>query len=139
VEDDETVEETTVTREVPSSATGLRLFLSLALIVFGLLLAAIGAFSLFGVSSLSVRVPLVLIGLAFVAGFALVAMGAQRVLPGPKGVPGADLPQPETVRTTVRKRGFPKRGTMPPKQGTMPSETTAVQPPERDPRSGGRS
>lgn len=112
MDDDETVEERTVTREVPESATGVRLRLSLALIVLGITLIGLGV--LLTTLPAGARIALVVGGLLLVGGFACVAVGARRIGFAAKGAQaGADLPQGETVRTTIRKRGFPKHGAEP--------------------------
>jgi hypothetical protein len=130
VDREDSVEEKVVTRRV-AKPKGVRLWFSLAMVVLGAGLVAIGAF---GVSTAGVRVVLIVAGVALIFGFGWVVVGGSRVQiegspdGGIKG--GVDMPQDTTVRTTIRKRGFPRRGRMPPKHGTMPRKEGD---PPRDP------
>jgi hypothetical protein len=126
-----------VTRRV-AKPKGIRLWLPLAMVLLGVVLMALG---ILAVSVLEIRLVLIVGGLALIFGFGYVAVGGSRV--NVEGSPdggvqaGVELPQETTVRTIIRKRGFPRRGTMPPKHGTMPSkEGDSPQKPD-DPSSGG--
>lgn len=109
--DNETVEERVVERRPDKPP----LALPLAFVVLGLALIAVAVFVASGVLS----VILGLGGVALVGAFGYAALGAKRI-GGSKHLPGAEIPRGETVRTTVRKKGFPKHGEMPAKQGKMP-------------------
>jgi hypothetical protein len=120
VDQEDNVEEKVETRRV-AKPKGVRLWLSLAMVVLGIGLIGTGAFA---VSTAGIRVVLIIAGLALIFGFGWVAIGGSKVEiegspdGGIKG--GVAVAQDTTVRTTIRKRGFPRRGTMPPKHGTMP-------------------
>ena len=120
VDQEDTVEEKVETRRT-AKPTGVRLWLSLAIVGLGIIVIAIGAFA---VATTAIRVVLIIAGLALIFGFGWVAIGGSNVEiegspdGGIKG--GVAVPQDTTARTTIRTRGFPKRGKMPPKRGNMP-------------------
>jgi hypothetical protein len=96
---------------------GPRLAFMLFMVVAGFALVVLGALVDL---PLGVRIVLIGGGVAVATTFALLALGAVH-LGGTDHVPSADLPQGFTTRkTTVRRIGFPRKGTMPPKRGRSP-------------------
>lgn len=102
-----------------TGAKGVRLWLPLVLVAVGLLM--IGA----AVLGAKDGTGLLIGGFGLVLVFGWVAVGGRRIHIGASadGVEGdVELPQDETIRTTIRKKGFPRRRrTRPPEGPNKPS------------------
>jgi hypothetical protein len=129
-------EEKVVVKKVKAAgaAKGGRLAISLIMIALGIAILLGGLLLDYPVA---LRVALVFVGGALMAAFGYVAAGARRV-GGTARVPGAELPQDSTttVRTTVKKQGFPKKGRSPLETATETEEPAAAQTQDADPDSG---
>jgi hypothetical protein len=118
-------EEKRETREV-AKPEGVRLWLPMALVLFGMAMVVAGATGV--VSGEGVRPTLIVLGVGLILYFGSVAVGGTVIkIKGSQygGVEaGVKLPHDETVRvmahTDIHKSGFPRRGEMPPKHGIMP-------------------
>jgi hypothetical protein len=113
-------EETVVASETEGAAGGRRWWLSLTMVVLSVLAVAAGV--------VFDQWLLIVGGIFGVLLFALIAAGSSGGEIGLFGLKAKlDLPQDRTVRTEVRKRGFPKR---PP--GKLPEEDDEEAPPRSD-------
>jgi hypothetical protein len=120
VDQEDNIEERIVAKRV-AKPKGVRLWFSLVMVLLGIALVA-GGF--FGASVVEIRLVMILGGLALILGFGWLVVGGNKInfrgsADGSMAA-GMELPQDTTVRTTIRKRGFPRRGAMPPKHGAMP-------------------
>lgn len=114
---EESVAETTETRRV-ARPRGVRLWLSVVLVGFGIVLVAAAATA--HVAERGVAMPG---GIFLIVCFGYVAVGGNGIKVKTSGdglEAGVDLAQDTTVHTTFVTKGFPRQGVMPPKHGTMP-------------------
>jgi hypothetical protein len=117
VDTEESVAEKIETRRV-AKPKGVRLWLSIVIVLFGIALVGVGA-----AGAISERGLVMPAGFVLVFGFGYVAVGGSRVKvksPGAGLEAEMDLPQDTTVHTTFVTKGFPRQGAMPPKHGVMP-------------------
>jgi hypothetical protein len=114
-------------REVPQTAKGGRLVISVGLMVLGAALIAIG---IWVVSVAAVRIALILGGIVLLVVNGNAAMAGKKTQVGvsKEGVDATtELPQDEKVETTVYRQDFPKHGQMPSKRGRMPGRSRRSQ------------
>jgi len=137
VDEEENVEERVEDHHV-AKPQGVRLWLSVAVVVFGALMVVAGAAGV--VAERGIVLPG---GIILMFGFGYVAVGGSgiKVKGSPDGgiEAGVEMPQDMTVRTTtIHKKGFPRQGAMPPKHGTMPPKEGEfrLREPPSDPSSG---